>query len=75
MRAIKFLNNKIIILNKTKYIPHHSHQIPKNYEEIPLSSQFMHKGFCYIDAEAIKWNANKESRYTNNVRIGGLATR
>lgn len=75
MRTIKFLNNKIIILNNTKYIPHHLHQLPKNYEEIPLSSQFHHKGFCYINSEDVNWNANKESRYTNNITIGGLATR
>lgn len=71
----KLLPSKILILKGKKYIPHHLHQLPKDYEEIPRTSQFNHKGFCYIDSEEVKWNKNKESRYTNNFRIGGLATR
>jgi len=73
--TIKFLKNKIVLINGNKYIPHHLHQTPKNYEEIPLSSQFHHKGFLYICSSEINWNASKEARYTNNFRIGGLATR
>jgi hypothetical protein len=75
MKYIKLFTNKIIILNNNKYIPHHLHQLPKNYEEIPRSSQFNHKGFCYIESEEINWDNNKQSRYTNNFKIGGLATR
>ena len=72
---LKIFTNKIIILNNEKYIPHHLHQLPKNYEEIPRSSQFSHKGFTYINSSDINWSTDKESRYTNNFRIGGLATR
>ena len=73
--TIKFLKNKIVVLNGNKYIPHHLHQTPKNYEEIPLSSQFKHKGFVYICSDEINWSDEKEARYTNNLKLGGLATR
>jgi len=75
MNTIKFSSNKIITLNNTKFIPHKLHQLPKNYEEIPMSQQFQHKGFCYIDSNEINWNQDKENRLTSNHILGGLATR
>ena len=67
--------NKIITIKNQKFIPHKLHQLPKNYEEIPASQQFHHKGFCYINSNEINWNADKESRLTSNVAIGGLSAR
>jgi len=67
--------NKIITIKNQKFIPHKLHQLPKNYEEIPVSQQFHHKGFCYINSSEINWNADKESRLTSNVAIGGLSAR
>jgi len=79
MNTIKLLNTKIIVLKRnnqtTKFIPHKLHQLPKNYEEIPMTSQFSYKGFCYIDASEVNWNKNKESRLTSNHVLGGLMTR
>lgn len=67
--------NKIITIKNQKFIPHKLHQLPKNYEEIPVSQQFHHKGFCYINSNEINWNSDKESRLTSNVAIGGLSAR
>ena len=67
--------NKIITIKNQKFIPHKLHQLPKNYEEIPVSQQFHHKGFCYINSSEINWNSDKESRLTSNVAIGGLSAR
>ena len=68
-------STKIITIKNQKFIPHKLHQLPKNYEEIPLSQQFSHKGFCYINENEINWNADKESRLTSNINIGGLSAR
>lgn len=73
--TIKFLTSKIIILNGKKYIPHKLHQLPKDYEEIPLRNQFSHKGFCYINSDFLNWSQDKENRFTSNFAIGGLAAR
>tara|TARA_R110000772_G_scaffold78636_1_gene168713 strand:- start:246 stop:476 length:231 start_codon:yes stop_codon:yes gene_type:complete len=76
MHTLKLdVSTNIITLGNTKYIPHQIHQLPKNYEEIPLSSQFNYKGYCYISANEINWNANKQSRITLNKAIGGLQTK
>jgi len=75
MNSIKYHSTKIITLNNTKFIPHKLHQLPKNYEEIPMSEQFHHKGFCYINSDEIDWNKDKEARLTSNHILGGLATR
>ena len=75
MNTIKQHSTKIITLNNTKFIPHKLHQLPKNYEEIPMSEQFHHKGFCYISADELEWNKDKEARLTSNHILGGLATR
>jgi len=75
MHSIKFSSTKIITLNNTKFIPHKLHQLPKNYEEIPMSEQFHYKSFCYISSDEINWNQDKENRLTSNHILGGLATR
>ena len=67
--------NKIITIKNQKFIPHKLHQLPKNYEEIPVSQQFSHKGFCYINSNELNWNADKESRLSSNVAIAGLSAR
>jgi len=41
-------SNKIITINNNKYIPFQLHQLPKNYQEIELSSQFKLNGLVYI---------------------------
>ena len=68
-------STKIITIKGTKYVPHKLHQLPKNYEEIPMSQQFSHKGYCYINSNELNWNKNKESRLTSNLAIGGLQSR
>ena len=72
-------SNNIIILKRDnttkKFIPHQLHQLPKNYEEIPMSQQFSRNGFCYINSDELNWNADKESRLTCNKAIGGLQSR
>ena len=79
MNTFKLLNTKIIVLKRdnqtTKFIPHKLHQLPKNYEEIPMSEQFHYKGFCYIDENEVNWSNDKEARLTSNHILGGLATR
>ena len=79
MNTIKYHSTKIITLKRvnetTNFIHHKLHQLPKNYEEIPMSQQFNHKGFCYISSDELEWNKNKEARLTSNHVIGGLATR
>ena len=75
-KFLKFNHStKIITINNTKFIPHKLHQLPKDYEEIPVSEQFSHKGFCYINENEINWTADKEARLTSNIAIGGLMTR
>ena len=75
MNTFKYHSTKIITLNNTKFIPHKLHQLPKNYEEIPMSEQFHYKGFCYIDENEVNWSNDKEARLTSNHVLGGLATR
>lgn len=79
MNTFKLLNTKIIVIKRdnktTKFIPHKLHQLPKNYEEIPMSEQFHYKGFCYIDENEVNWNNDKEARLTSNHVLGGLMTR
>jgi hypothetical protein len=75
-KFLKFNHStKIITINNTKFIPHKLHQLPKDYEEIPMSEQFSHKGFCYINSGMLNWNANKEARLTSNIAIGGIQSR
>ena len=76
MLKLKFNHfTKIITINNQKFIPHKLHQLPKNYEEIPVSQQFSHKGFCYINSNELNWNAEKESRLSSKVAIAGLSAR
>ncbi len=76
MSKLKFNHfTKIITINKQKFVPHKLHQLPKNYEEIPMSQQFSHKGFCYINSNELNWNSDKEARLTSNLAIGGLQSR
>tara|TARA_R100001460_G_scaffold15172_1_gene33626 strand:- start:18 stop:248 length:231 start_codon:yes stop_codon:yes gene_type:complete len=76
MQTLKLdVSTNIITINNNKYIPFQLHQLPKNYEEIPLSSQFNYKGYCYISADEVNWNADKQSRITMNKAIGGLQTK
>jgi len=76
MQTLKLdVSTNIITIGNTKYIPHQLHQLPKNYEEISLSSQFNYKGYCYISADEVNWNEDKQSRITMNKAIGGLQSR
>jgi hypothetical protein len=47
-------SNKIITINNNKYIPFQLHQLPKNYQEIELSSQFKLNGLIYININSLK---------------------
>ena len=76
MLKLKFNHfTKIITIKNQKFIPHKLHQLPKNYEEIPMSQQFSHKGFCYINSSELNWSKEKESRLSSNVSIAGLSAR
>ena len=47
-------STNIIKLNNQTYIPFQLHQLPKYYNEIPLSEQFNLKGYCYINYNSLK---------------------
>ena len=47
-------STKIITINNNKYIPFQLHQLPKNYQEIELSSQFKLNGLIYINIDSLK---------------------
>ena len=52
MKTIKTNSStNIIKLNNQTYIPFQLHQLPKYYNEIPLSEQFNLKGYCYINLD------------------------
>ena len=44
----------IIKLNNKTYIPFQLHQLPDNYNDIPLSEQFSLKGYTYINLTQLK---------------------
>ena len=50
---IKNKSTKIITINNNKYIPFQLHQLPKNYQEIELSSQFKLNGLIYIQVDSL----------------------
>ena len=47
-------STNIIKLNNQTYIPFQLHQLPKYYNEIPLSEQFNLKGYTYININSLK---------------------
>ena len=47
-------STNIIKLNNQTYIPFQLHQLPKYYQEIPLSEQFNLKGYTYININSLK---------------------
>mgnify|MGYP003128711248 FL=1 len=47
-------STNIIKLNNQTYIPFQLHQLPKYYNEIPLSEQFNLRGYCYINYNSLK---------------------
>ena len=47
-------STNIIKLNNQTYIPFQLHQLPKYYNEIPLSQQFNLKGYTYINLNSLK---------------------
>ncbi len=47
-------STKIITINNNNYIPFQLHQLPKNYQEIELSSQFKLNGLIYIQVDSLK---------------------
>ena len=63
-------STNIIKLNNKTYIPFQLHQLPKYYNEIPLSEQFNLKGYCYINLTSLKshnkdiFTLNKDLDYT-----------
>ena len=70
-------SNKIITINNNKYIPFQLHQLPKNYQEIELSSQFKLNGLVYININSLinRFKTTKQllnyynSRLTSNKNI------
>ena len=57
-------STNIIKLNNQTYIPFQLHQLPKYYNEIPLSEQFNLKGYCYINITSLK-SHNKDIHTLN----------
>ena len=57
-------STNIIKLNNQTYIPFQLHQLPKYYNEIPLSQQFNLKGYCYINLTSLK-SHNKDIHTLN----------
>jgi len=63
-------STNIIKLNNQTYIPFQLHQLPKYYNEIPLSEQFYLKGYTYINYNSLKSHnfdthtLNKDLDYT-----------
>ena len=76
-------SNKIITINNNKYIPFQLHQLPKNYQEIELSSQFKLNGLIYININSLKNRfktskqllENYNSRLTSNKTINYTQSR
>ena len=59
-------SNKIITINKNKYIPFQLHQLPKYYQEIELSSQFKLNGLIYINIDSLKNRFKTTKQLLNN---------
>ena len=57
-------STNIIKLNNKTNIPFQLHQLPKYYNEIPLSEQFNLKGYCYINLTSLK-SHNKDVHTLN----------
>ena len=57
-------STNIIKLNNQTYIPFQLHQLPKYYNEIPLSEQFNLKGYIYIKESSLK-SFNKDIHTLN----------
>ena len=57
-------STNIIKLNNQTYIPFQLHQLPKYYNEIPLSEQFNLKGYTYIKESSLK-SYNKDIHTLN----------
>lgn len=76
-------SNKIITINNNKYIPFQLHQLPKNYQEIELSSQFKLNGLIYININSLinRFKTTKQllnyynSRLTSNKSINYTQSR
>ena len=76
-------SNKIITINNNKYIPFQLHQLPKNYQEIELSSQFKLNGLIYININSLinRFKTTKQllnyynSRLTSNKNISYTKSR
>ena len=65
MKTLKINSStNIIKLNNQTYIPFQLHQLPKYYNEIPLSEQFNLKGYCYINLTSLK-SHNKDIHTLN----------
>jgi len=58
-------SNKIITINNNKYIPFQLHQLPKNYQEIELSSQFKLNGLVYILVDSLVNNFTTKKQLLN----------
>ena len=80
---IKNKSTKIITINNNKYIPFQLHQLPRNYQEIELSSQFKLNGLIYIQVDSLinRFKTTKQllenynSRLTSNKSISYTKSR
>ena len=74
LNTIKKHQLKIITLYNTKYLGYLLHQLPKDYEDIPMSEQFNYKGITYISEYAVEVTKNQYDTRTSNVALGNLKT-
>ena len=72
--TIKTHQLKTMTLNGIKYYGYLLHQLPKKYEEVPMSEQFNYKGITYISEFAIQPTQNQLDTRTSNRTIGGINT-
>ncbi len=72
--TIKKHQLKVMTLNGTKYYGYLLHQLPKKYEEVPMSEQFNHQGITYISEYALEPTPNQLDTRTSNRAIGGINT-
>tara|TARA_R100000734_G_C3247670_1_gene50262 strand:+ start:364 stop:600 length:237 start_codon:yes stop_codon:yes gene_type:complete len=61
----------ILTLNNKQYLPFQIHQLPKDYNDIPLSDIINLKGYIYIESSHIKNKKKFIDTITHNKDLHG----
>ena len=61
----------ILYLNNKQYLPYQLHQLPKNYNDIPLSDIVKLKGYIYIESSHCTNKRNFIDTITHNKFLHG----